>query len=146
MVFWDSVVSKPWYSTTSKNKTKSAKEAKKNNSIPLKAIHNGLSEQVKENMGYCTFSKVLCLQLSNYYQNIEQNKETKKSNHIKEQDKKKENSNQIEEKNTNKENSNQNKEQNTEEDNSIKELMQTLVINNEEYYIKELANTSVFTK
>jgi hypothetical protein len=56
---WDSVVSKPWYSTTSKNKTKTTKEVKKNNSIALKAIQNGLSN----------------LQLDNSYQNKEQNKE-----------------------------------------------------------------------
>jgi hypothetical protein len=155
---WDSVVSKPWYSTTSKNKTKSAKEAKKNNSIALKAIQNGLSDQVKEKMGHCTSAKVLWLQLENSYQNKEQNKEMENSNQfieqnketkinqIKEQNSEMEKSNQIEEQNTDKENSDQNKEQNTEEDNSIKELMQTPVINREDYYIKELMNTSVFTK
>jgi hypothetical protein len=43
----DSVVSKPWYSNTSKNKSKTAKEAKKKNSISLKEIQNVLSDQVK---------------------------------------------------------------------------------------------------
>jgi hypothetical protein len=37
-VVWDLVVSKPWYSTTSKKKSKTTKEAKKYNSITLKAI------------------------------------------------------------------------------------------------------------
>jgi len=55
-------------------------------------------------------------------------------------------SNQIEEQNTNKENFDQNKEQYTEEDNPIKELMQTPVINREDYCINALINTSVFTK
>ena len=71
---WDSVVSKPWYSTTLKKKSKIAKEAKKNNSIELKEIQNGLSHQVKEKMGHCTSAKVLWLQLENYYENKEQNK------------------------------------------------------------------------
>jgi hypothetical protein len=35
---WDSVVSKPWKLTTSKRKTKIAKEARRNNSVALKAI------------------------------------------------------------------------------------------------------------
>jgi hypothetical protein len=84
---WDSVVSKPWYSTTSKNKSKTAKEAKKNNSIALKEIQNGLSDQVKENMGHCTSAKVLWLQLENSYQNKEQNKEMENSNQFIEQNK-----------------------------------------------------------
>jgi len=62
---WDSVVSKPWYLTTSKNKSKNAKEAKRNNSMALKAIQNGLSNQVKENIEHYTSAKVLWLQLDN---------------------------------------------------------------------------------
>ena len=96
---WDLVVSKPWYSTTSKNKTKTAKEAKKNNSIALKEIQNGLSDQVKEKMGYCTSSKVLWLQLENSYQNKEKKKEMENSNQFIEQNKEMEKSNQIKEQN-----------------------------------------------
>jgi hypothetical protein len=44
---WDSVVSNPWHLTTSKRKTKTAKEARRNNSLSLKAIQDGLSDQVK---------------------------------------------------------------------------------------------------
>jgi hypothetical protein len=79
---WDSVVCKPWYLTTSKNKSKTAKEAKRNNSMALKAIQNGLSDQVKENMGHCTSAKVLWLQLENSYQIKVQN--TEEDNSIKE--------------------------------------------------------------
>jgi hypothetical protein len=129
---WDSVVSKPWYSTTSKNKSKTAKEAKKNNSIALKKIQNGLSDQVKEKMGHCTSAKVLWFHLENSYQNKEKKingefqsvyrtkQRNRESNHIKEQNSEMEKSNQIEEQNIDKENSNQNKEQNIEEENSIK--------------------------
>jgi hypothetical protein len=60
---WDSIVCSPWYLMTSKKKSKTAKEAKRNNLVEIKAIHNGLSYQVKENMGHCTFAKVLWLQL-----------------------------------------------------------------------------------
>jgi len=35
---WDSVVSNPWHLTTSKRKNKTAKEARRNNSLALKAI------------------------------------------------------------------------------------------------------------
>jgi hypothetical protein len=84
--------------------------------------------------------------MDNSNQYIEQNKETKKSNQIKELNSEMEKSNQIEEQNIDKENPDQNKEQNTEKENTTKELMQTPVINIEDYYIKELMNTSVFTK
>jgi hypothetical protein len=40
---WDLVLSKPWYLTTSMNKSKIAKEEKRNNSMALKEIRNGLS-------------------------------------------------------------------------------------------------------
>jgi hypothetical protein len=46
---WDSVVSKLWHLTTSKRKSKTAKEARRRNSVALKAIQDGLSDQVKEN-------------------------------------------------------------------------------------------------
>jgi hypothetical protein len=35
---WDSVVSKTWHLTTSKRKTKTVKEERRNNSLDLKAI------------------------------------------------------------------------------------------------------------
>jgi hypothetical protein len=65
---WDSVVSKHWYSTTSTNKSKTTKEANRNNSMALKAIQNGLSDRIKENMGHYTSIKVLWLQLESSYQ------------------------------------------------------------------------------
>jgi hypothetical protein len=129
---WDSVVSKPWNLTTSKRKTKNAKEARRNNSLALKAIQDGLSDQVKENMRHYKSAKELWLHLENCYQNEtqeeeksyqskeqdsdkedscqnkEQNSEEENSYQDKEQDKEKENSNQIEEHNTEKEISNQN--------------------------------------
>jgi hypothetical protein len=72
---WDSVLCNPWYLTTSKKKSKTAKEAKRNNSMPLKAIQNGLSDQVKEKMGHCTSAKLLWLQLENSHQIKEHNTE-----------------------------------------------------------------------
>jgi hypothetical protein len=80
---WDSVVCKPWYLTTSKKKSKNAKEAKRNNSMTLKEIHNGLSHQVKENMGHCTSVKLLWIQLENSHQIKEQNTEEENSYQIK---------------------------------------------------------------
>jgi hypothetical protein len=129
---WDSVVSKPWHLTTSKRKTKTAKEARRNNSVALKAIQDGLSDQVKEKMRHYKSAKELWLQLENCYQNEtqeeeksyqseeqdsdkedscqnkEQNSEEENSYQDKEQDKEKENCNQIEEHNTEKNISNQN--------------------------------------
>jgi len=64
---WDSVVSKPWYLTTSTTKSKTSKEAKRNNSMALKSIQNGMSNQIKENMGQCTYAKELWLQLESSY-------------------------------------------------------------------------------
>jgi hypothetical protein len=72
---WDSVVSKPWNLTTSKSKTKTAKEARKNNSVALKEILDGLSDQVKEKMRHYKSAKELWLQLENCYQNETQEKE-----------------------------------------------------------------------
>jgi hypothetical protein len=60
---WDSVVSKPWCLTTSKNKSKTAKEAKRNNPMALKEIQNGRLDRIKENMGHCTSAKLLWLHL-----------------------------------------------------------------------------------
>jgi hypothetical protein len=54
---WDSVVSKPCHLTTSKRKTKTAKEARRNNSVALKAIQDGLSDQVKEKMRHYKSAK-----------------------------------------------------------------------------------------
>ena len=81
---WDSVVSKPWHLTTSKRKSKTAKEAKRNNSLALKAIWDGLSNQVKENMRHYKSAKELWLQPENCYQNEAQ--EEDKSYQSKEQD------------------------------------------------------------
>jgi flagellar motility protein MotE (MotC chaperone) len=72
---WDSVVSKPWHLTTSKRKSKTAKEAKRNNSVALKEIHDGLSDQVKEKMKHYKSAKELWLQLENSYQNETQEEE-----------------------------------------------------------------------
>jgi hypothetical protein len=58
---WDSVVSNPWYLTTSMNKSKIAKEAKRNNSMAFKEIQKGPSYRIKTNMGYSTSAKVLWL-------------------------------------------------------------------------------------
>jgi hypothetical protein len=81
---WDSIVSKPWHLTTSKRKTKTAKEARRNNSVALKAIQDGLSDQVKENMRHYKSAKELWLQLENCYQNETQEEE--KSYQSEEQD------------------------------------------------------------
>jgi hypothetical protein len=72
---WDSVVSKPWHLTTSKRKSKTAKEARRNNSVALKAIQDGLSDQVKEKMRHYKSAKELWLQLENCYQNETQEEE-----------------------------------------------------------------------
>jgi hypothetical protein len=80
---WDLVLSKPWYLTTSMNKSKIAKEEKRNNSMALKEIRNGLSDRIKENMGHCTSAKVLWLHLEISYQIKVQNTE-KEYNTIKE--------------------------------------------------------------
>jgi hypothetical protein len=72
---WDSVVSKPWHLTTSKRKSKTAKEARRNNSVALKAIQDGLSDQVKEKMKHYKSAKELWLQLENCYQNETQEEE-----------------------------------------------------------------------
>ena len=66
---WYSLVSKPWHLTTSKRKTKIAKEARRNNSLALKVIQDGLSDQVKEKMRHYKYAKDLWLQLENCYQN-----------------------------------------------------------------------------
>jgi hypothetical protein len=70
-------------------------------------------------------------------QNKEQNSKEENSYQNKDQDKEKENSNQIEEHNTKKNISNQNE---------MQDLMQTTINNEEDNLIKELRNTSVFTK
>jgi hypothetical protein len=56
---WDLVVSKPWHLNTSKRKTKTTKEERRNNSLSLKAIHDGLSDQIKENMRHFNYAKEL---------------------------------------------------------------------------------------
>jgi hypothetical protein len=64
---WDLVVSNPWHLTTSKRKTKTSKEEMRNNSLPLKSIQDGLSDQVKENMRNYKSIKELWLHLENCY-------------------------------------------------------------------------------
>jgi hypothetical protein len=68
-VVWDSIVSKPWHLTTSKRKTKTIKEERRNKSVSLKSIQDGLSDQVKENMRHYKSAKELWLQIENSYQN-----------------------------------------------------------------------------
>jgi hypothetical protein len=87
---WDLVVSNPWNLTTSKRKTKNAKEARRNNSVALKKIQDGLLDQVKENMRHYKSTKELWLQIENCYQNEAQEEE--KSYQSKEQDLDKEDS------------------------------------------------------
>ena len=60
-------------------------------------MHNGILDQVKENMGHCTSSKVPWINLENYYQNKEQATKKKKSNNIEEQNTYKQNSHQNKE-------------------------------------------------
>jgi tRNA1(Val) A37 N6-methylase TrmN6 len=60
---WDSVVSNPRHLTSSKRKTKTTKEARRNNSVALKEIQDGLLEQVKENRRHYKYAKELWLQL-----------------------------------------------------------------------------------
>jgi hypothetical protein len=118
-----------------------------------------LSDQVKEKMRHYKSAKELWLQLENCYQNEiqeeeksykseeedsdkedscqnkKQKSEEENSYQNKEQDKEKENYNKIEEHNTEKKISNQN------------EMQDLISVNNEEdNLIKELRNTSVFTK
>jgi hypothetical protein len=67
---WNSVVSKPWDLTTSKNLSNIIVQirARKNNEVALKILLNGLSDTVKESIGLCTSSKDLWLKLENMYQ------------------------------------------------------------------------------
>jgi hypothetical protein len=67
---WNSVVSKPWELTTSKNlsKIKFQRRVRKNNEVALKILLNGLSNTVKESIGLCTSSKDLWLKLEEIYQ------------------------------------------------------------------------------
>jgi hypothetical protein len=67
--FWDSVVSKLWHLNTSKRKRKHAKETRRNNSVALKAIQDGLLDQIKETMRHHKYPKELWLHLENSYQN-----------------------------------------------------------------------------
>ena len=68
--FWNSVVSKPWDLSTSKNLSKIIvrRRARKNNEVALKILLNGLSDTVKESIGLCTSSKDLWMKLENMYQ------------------------------------------------------------------------------
>jgi hypothetical protein len=67
---WNSVVSKPWDLTTSKNLSKITvqRRARKNNEVALKILLNGLSDTVKESIGLCTSTKDLWLKLEKMYQ------------------------------------------------------------------------------
>jgi hypothetical protein len=153
---WDSVVSKPWHLTTSKNKSKTAKESRRNNLVALKAIQDGLSDQVREKMKHYKYSKELWLQLESCYQNEtqeeeksyqreqqdsdtedscqnkEQNSEEERSYQDDEEDKENKNCNQIEEHGSEKNISNQNE---------IQDLMQISVNNEEDNLIKEMRHT-----
>ena len=66
---WNSVVSKPWDLTTSKNLSKIIvqRRARKNNEVALKIL-NGLSDTFKASIGLCTFAKDLWLKLEKMYQ------------------------------------------------------------------------------
>jgi hypothetical protein len=57
-------------SVSLKNKSKYAtqREEKKNDALALKTILSGLSSPIKENMGQCTSTKDLCLNLEETYQ------------------------------------------------------------------------------
>jgi hypothetical protein len=72
---WDLVVSNPWRLITSKRKTKTAKETRRNNSLALEAIQDGLSNQVKVNMRHYKYAKELWLHLENCYHNEAQEEE-----------------------------------------------------------------------
>jgi hypothetical protein len=67
---WNSVVSKPWDLTTSKNLSKITiqRRARKNNEVALKILLNGLSDTVKTRIGLCTSAKDLWMKLENMYQ------------------------------------------------------------------------------
>ena len=62
---WNVIASKKWYM---KNKTKSSREDKKNNSIALHAIKKGLSNEVKMKLGSYTVARNLWLKLEETYQ------------------------------------------------------------------------------
>jgi hypothetical protein len=68
--FWNSVVSKPWDLTTSKNLSKITvqRKARKNNEVELKILLNGLSDTVKASIGLCISAKDLWLKLEEMYQ------------------------------------------------------------------------------
>jgi hypothetical protein len=112
---WDSVVSKPWHLTISKRKYKTAKEAKRNNSVALKEIRDGLTDQVKEMMKHYKSAKELWLQLENYYQNETQ--EEDKSYQSKKQDSDTKDSFQNKEHNSEEESSYQDNEEDKEKEN-----------------------------
>jgi hypothetical protein len=67
---WNSVVSKPWDLTTSKNLSKITvqRRERKNNEVALKILLNGLSDTVKARIGLCTSAKDLWLKLEKMYQ------------------------------------------------------------------------------
>ena len=67
---WNSVVSKPWDLTTSKNLSKITvqRKARKNNEVALNILLNGLSDTVKASIGLCTSTKDLWIKLEKMYQ------------------------------------------------------------------------------
>jgi hypothetical protein len=66
----NSVVSKPWDLTTSKNISKIIvqRRERKNNEVALKILLNGLLDIVTTSIGLCTSAKDLWLKLENMYQ------------------------------------------------------------------------------
>ena len=63
------------YTTLKKVKTTSQKEAKKNNSMAMEAILEGLTDIQKKKIGKCNSAKELWLRLEQLYSNKEQEAE-----------------------------------------------------------------------
>ena len=67
---WKSVVT--GYTTPKKMKTSAQKEAKKNNSMAMEAILEGLVDLQKKKIGKCISARELWLKLEQYYSNKEE--------------------------------------------------------------------------
>ena len=60
------------YIAPKKVKTSAHKEAKKNNSMAMESILEGLADIQKKKIGKCILARELCLKLEQYYSNKEE--------------------------------------------------------------------------
>ena len=70
---WQSVLTE--YTPPKKVKTTAQKEAKKNNSMAMESILEGLADIQKKKIGKCISAKELCLRLEQHYTNKEKEEE-----------------------------------------------------------------------